>query len=234
MRTVTWKRVPVAVLAALIMITPFTADAAIGGAVEKATKRAATKNAERAAHRAQPTPRDRAVPVGKDTIVRQWSAPFCKPGDGCPLPNGVGTTFVGGSYIETKVGAPTRLYRVHDGDSKRLGETYSYWSRDPSTGTKAVLDKGLDVAKKGNRATKRVEIEVPPGTKLFEGRTEWIDSRITPREQLQRDFLRLPGGGNQVVLRRGDMPRDRDGQPHIPESWMRSTIDLTSPTGPSK
>ncbi|MGQ0700466.1 MAG: hypothetical protein ACT4PZ_19780 [Panacagrimonas sp.] len=184
-------------LAALAFLTG--AEAQVLGAAERAASRAAKQAAERQAAAAT----QRAANNAADRVVRRWSNPQCKAQARCPLPDEFGKTFVGGSYDEVVLSKPTRLYRVHADDKAALGNSdklHSYWSRSESRGTQATIEKGIDVARTGNTAHKQVVIELPAGTRIYEGRVApnlgrtQVDRRGAPGIGTQ------VGGGNQVVL----------------------------------
>jgi RHS repeat-associated protein len=103
------------------------------------------------------------------------------------LPEKVAQTFRGGSYTETILSQPTVLYRAYGGTSGQLGP---FWTRTPPSGQ---LQARMDLALRpewGNTATKVVKIEVPAGTKIYEGFAEAQGS--------------LVGGGSQVVIPKVD------------------------------
>lgn len=106
-----------------------------------------------------------------------------------PLPDVVAKTFKAGSYTGKVLTEPTVLYRVYGGDSGQLG---SYWSRTEPIGP---LQSKMDLAlPPGNTAEAVVKIEVPAGTKIFEGTAE-------------ASFGYL-GGGSQVYIN------------NVSESWI--------------
>jgi acetylornithine deacetylase/succinyl-diaminopimelate desuccinylase-like protein len=109
-----------------------------------------------------------------------------------PLGEDIAKTFRGASYTEHVTEEATTLYRAYGGDA---GELSSYWSRTPPSGPlQAKMDSALK-AEWGNTATSVSKIEVPRGTRVFEGST-------APQGHLM-------GGGNQVVI------------PHVPREWLR-------------
>jgi hypothetical protein len=107
-----------------------------------------------------------------------------KPG---PLPEKIAQTFRGGSYTASTVSEPITLYRVYGGKAGQLGP---YWTRTRPSGP---LQARIDLALRpewGNTATQVVKIEVPAGTKIYEGFVEAQGG--------------LVGGGSQVVIPKVD------------------------------
>ncbi|MDD0989713.1 hypothetical protein M5G11_04115, partial [Pseudomonas sp. TNT2022 ID681] len=83
-----------------------------------------------------------------------------------PLPKGIADTFRSGTYSEVVTQQPTTLYRVYGGTAQELG---GYWtSTKPAGPVQSIIDSALK-PEWGNTATKVVKIEVPIGTKYFEG-----------------------------------------------------------------
>ena len=100
-----------------------------------------------------------------------------------PLPEKIANTFRSGTYDEVTTTEPTKLYRVYGGSAGEMG---AYWTRTkPSGPVQSISDCAL-LPQWGNNATSVVEIEVPIGTKFYEG-------VAAPQE-------RLVGGGNQVFF----------------------------------
>jgi len=100
-----------------------------------------------------------------------------------PLPNDIALTFRSATYREVVTTEPTTLYRVIGDNGNPAG---GYWSRTKPAGPlQSVIDSALDQSW-GNSATKVVQMEVPVGTRLFEG------SAASQRG--------LVGGGNQVYF----------------------------------
>ena len=100
-----------------------------------------------------------------------------------PLPEGISSTFRGGSYSQTTLGSDTTLYRVYGGEAAPLR---SWWSRTPPAGP---LQSQMDLAlPPENTAQNVVMIRVPTGTVIYEGAAEG-------------NFGRL-GGGSQVYIPR--------------------------------
>ena len=112
-----------------------------------------------------------------------------------PLPKGIADTFRSGTYSEIVTQHPTTLYRVYGGAAQELG---GYWTTArPAGPVQSIIDSALN-PKWGNIATKVVKIEVPAGTKYFEG-------VAAPQGG-------LVGGGNQVLF-----PKDFK----IDASWIK-------------
>ncbi|WP_037316942.1 DUF6862 domain-containing protein [Ruegeria halocynthiae] len=112
-----------------------------------------------------------------------------------PLPTDIAKTFRSATYNEVITTEPTKLYRVISDNGNPAG---GYWTRTKPEGPlQSVIDSALD-QNWGNTATRVVEMEVPAGTRLFEG-------FAAP----QRDLV---GGGNQVYF-------DRDVNPLNPD-WI--------------
>jgi hypothetical protein len=83
-----------------------------------------------------------------------------------PLSGDVASTFRGGSYSQTTLGADTTLYRVYGGNAGELG---SYWTRTPPSGPlQSTIDSALNPAW-GNTAQNVATIKVPAGTTIYEG-----------------------------------------------------------------
>ncbi|WP_152095661.1 hemagglutinin repeat-containing protein [Rhizobium dioscoreae] len=100
-----------------------------------------------------------------------------------PLPNDIALTFRSATYHEVITTQPTTLYRVIGDNGNPAG---GYWSRTKPAGPlQSVIDSALDQIW-GNSATKVVQMEVPVGTRLFEGAAA-----------SQRGLV---GGGNQVYF----------------------------------
>jgi hypothetical protein len=113
-----------------------------------------------------------------------------------PLPESIANTFRSGTYKEVITTESTTLYRVI-GDNGSV--TGGYWSRTKPQGPlQSVIDLALD-QNWGNTATRVVEMEVPVGTRIFEG-------VAAPQRG-------LTGGGNQVYF-------DKDLNP-IDEDWIK-------------
>lgn len=90
---------------------------------------------------------------------------------------------------------PTTLYRVYGGTAQELG---AYWTRTAPTGpVQSIIDSALNL-QWGNTAVNVVAIEVPAGTKLYEGAAAAQGG--------------LVGGGNQVLF-----PKDVKSDP----SWVK-------------
>lgn len=112
-----------------------------------------------------------------------------------PLPKGIADTFRSGTYSEVVTQQPTTLYRVYGGTAQELG---GYWTATKPAGpVQSIIDSALN-PQWGNTATKVVKIEVPIGTKYFEG-------VAAPQGG-------LVGGGNQVLFPKGFK---------IDTSWIR-------------
>jgi hypothetical protein len=100
-----------------------------------------------------------------------------------PLPGAIAKTFRSGTYTERVISKPTALYRVYSDSARKLGP---FWSRDPPKGPlQATIDAALD-QNWGNTATNVMKIEIPAGTRIFEG-------VAAPQRG-------LVGGGSQVYL----------------------------------
>lgn len=105
-----------------------------------------------------------------------------------PLPESIAKTFRGGSYSEVILQQETTFYRVYGGSADKIG---MFWTKVKSTG---ALQAKIDLALKtewGNTAENLVKINVPAGTKVYEGFAE-----------AQGGYL--VGGGSQVVIPRID------------------------------
>ncbi len=83
-----------------------------------------------------------------------------------PLPKKYADTFRSSTYSEVVTQKPTTLYRTYGGSAGKLG---GYWTpTKPSGPVQSIIDSALD-PKWGNIATEVVKIEVPTGTRYFEG-----------------------------------------------------------------
>ncbi|MDR7153236.1 LysM repeat protein [Sphingobium xenophagum] len=83
-----------------------------------------------------------------------------------PLGTEVAATFRAGAYTQSVTSETTTLYRVFGGKAGQLG---SYWTRTPPAGAlQSRMDLALDAAW-GNTAKNVVAIEVPAGTKIYDG-----------------------------------------------------------------
>ena len=105
-----------------------------------------------------------------------------------PLPESIAKTFRGGSYSEVILQQETTFYRVYGGSADKIG---MFWTKVKPTG---ALQAKIDLALKtewGNTAENLVKINVPAGTKVYEGFAE-----------AQGGYL--VGGGSQVVIPRID------------------------------
>jgi filamentous hemagglutinin len=108
-----------------------------------------------------------------------------------PLPNDIARTFRSGTYQEVVTAEPTTLYRVISDNGNPAG---GYWTRTrPEGPLQSVIDSALD-QNWGNTATRVVQMEVPAGTRLFEG-------VAAPQRG-------LVGGGNQIYFDRTVNPLD--------------------------
>jgi len=100
-----------------------------------------------------------------------------------PLPEKIASTFRSGTYDEVITTEPTKLYRVYGGSAGEMG---AYWTRTkPSGPVQSISDSAL-LPQWGNNATNVVEVDVPIGTKFYEG-------VAAPQGG-------LVGGGNQVFF----------------------------------
>lgn len=132
---------------------------------------------------------------GEDAGIARWGPAT---GEG-PLGSKIANTFRGGSYTERVLEEDTILYRVYSDPDKKLG---GYWTTvNPAGPQQAVNDLAL-LPEWGNRATNVVEINVPAGTRVYEG-------IAAPQGNLM-------GGGSQVFLRGQDMPGGS-----IPAGWIQ-------------
>jgi filamentous hemagglutinin len=83
------------------------------------------------------------------------------------------------------------MYRSYSDPNRKLGP---YWTRtEPAGPVQSILDSALD-PRWGNLATSVVKVEVPAGTRVFEG-------VVAPQRG-------LVGGGDQVFLK------------HVDENWV--------------
>ena len=125
-----------------------------------------------------------SVKIGEIVQVGQNWNPVHGPG---PIGLRHARSFRGASYIETIIPEKVILYRVYGENAKMLGH---YWTRTPPFG---ILQSKLDSAlltEWGNSAHKIVKIQLPKGTRIFEG-------AAAPQKTVLEN---LPGGGNQVFL----------------------------------
>ncbi|MFT4042572.1 MAG: RHS repeat-associated core domain-containing protein [Gordonia sp. (in: high G+C Gram-positive bacteria)] len=128
-------------------------------------------------------------------VIKKWG-----PHEYGPSPKNLAETFRGGSYTEKVTQRPIMLYRAYTEGKNPLG---NFWSRSVPTGPiQARIDSALN-PEWGNRATAVSKIEVPIGTRLFEG-------HVAPQEIYGGG--ELLGGGNQIVF----TPKFR-----VPTEWLR-------------
>jgi len=179
---------------AVVTLLPLIASAWVEAVAERAAQRAAIQAVERSAAKqasktAAQTASRRALTQTGDRIVNRWASSLCKPSNPCPLPAKTANTFVGGAYDEVILSNDTVLYRVYHEPKFKFGATgeASYWSRSDASGTQAVIDRAIPVSKNGNTADRLVAINVPKGTRIFEGKAQ----------ALERGPI---GGGGQVVI----------------------------------
>ncbi len=100
-----------------------------------------------------------------------------------PLPAKIANTFRSGAYYEVLTTQPTKLYRVYGGSAGEIG---AYWTRTKPLGPVQSISDSALLPQWGNNATKVVEIDVPVGTKFYEG-------VAAPQGG-------LVGGGNQIFF----------------------------------
>ena len=158
----------------LIVFQSFPADAQVSGAVERAITRRAAKEAELKAVPAAAAMGKRAVTRTQhgDYVIRRWNTSLCKAADPCPLPDDIGKRFRGGSYDQVVLAEDTILYRSYehpDGKFGSNGTPASWWKREPSVGTLAVIDNAIPSSYNGNFASHLVQIRVPKGASVYEG-----------------------------------------------------------------
>ncbi|MDT0223047.1 putative T7SS-secreted protein [Gordonia sp. AC31] len=135
------------------------------------------------------------TPCSGDETVKRYGPHV----DG-PLEKWLAETFRGGSYTERVSTSPMTLYRTYTEGGRPLGQ---FWTRtEPSGPLQARIDSALN-PEWMNQATAVTRIEVPAGTKYFEG-------AVAPQEIYAGGVLL--GGGNQIVFTPGMM---------IPNSWIR-------------
>ena len=132
--------------------------------------------------------------AGSETVKR-WG-----PHEAGPLDPTLASTFRGGSYYERVTTEPMVLYRAFTEGKFPLGR---FWSRDfPAGPIQARMDSALNPAW-GNEATAVSRIEVPAGTRYFEG-------SVAPQDVYAGGVLH--GGGNQIVFQPGF---------DVPLEWLR-------------
>lgn len=82
----------------------------------------------------------------------------------------VGEQFKGGTYKEVALSKETTLYRSYGGNATKFGKgKISWWKREPTRTTQAVIDNAIPATVNGNFASKLAYIKVPAGTKVYEG-----------------------------------------------------------------
>ena len=138
----------------------------------------------------QPTYKRLAIKSNDKVLYR------CNPTKPCHfLPKDKVDSFDGG-YNQVKIGQDTTFYRVSRDPNYTLynvkrnakaEEQFSYWKRDKSKGTQAIIDMAIPVSKNGNTAEYITAIRIPQGTIIYEGKVAKQGG--------------LVGGGNQVVLK---------------------------------
>ncbi|KSU60127.1 type IV secretion protein Rhs [Gordonia sp. SGD-V-85] len=125
-----------------------------------------------------------------------------------PLPPDTVQTFRGGVYTEKITTEPLILHRAHTAGKSRVG---GFWSRDmPQGPMQTQMDSALN-PKWGNQANAVSSIEVPVGTRFFEGSVELQELGSTGTHIPSGGGVLL-GGGNQIVF----APRF-----HVPEAWLQ-------------
>ncbi|WP_184415250.1 two-partner secretion domain-containing protein [Rhodocyclus tenuis] len=108
-----------------------------------------------------------------------WN-PLTGPG---PLGAKIASTFRSSTYTEAVTSEATTLYRVYGGSAGELG---AYWTRTAPTGpVQSIIDSALNPAW-GNNALNVARINVPVGTRIFEG--------------IAAPQGGLVGGGNQIFI----------------------------------
>lgn len=122
---------------------------------------------------------DRVGDLGPSGIVTNNYGPL---NEG-PLSIDIVQTFRSGTYNEVVTSEPTALYRVISDNGNAIG---GFWTRTKPQGPlQSVIDSALD-QNWDNSATRVIKMDVPAGTKLFEG-------YAAPQNG-------LAGGGNQVYF----------------------------------
>ncbi len=100
-----------------------------------------------------------------------------------PLAEATAVNFRSATYVEKVATSPIELYRVYGGAAKELG---NYWTPIAPRGyLQSIFDSAL-LPEWGNTAKNIVKIEIPKGTKYYEG-------IVAPQKY-------LTGGGIQVVF----------------------------------
>ena len=155
----------IVVYSALWQVT--AAEAQVSGAIERSiARRATTKEAERAAILGEAKVRTASRTERGDYLIGRWNNALCKAANPCPLPEHVGRTFKGGTYEEVVLAEDTMLYRSYADPEKKFG---AWWKREPSMGTRAVIDNAIPTSEEGNVASRLTRIRVPKGTTVYEG-----------------------------------------------------------------
>ena len=130
-----------------------------------------------------------------DEVVERWG-PHREDG---PLRREHAETFRSASYTEKVTTEPTTLYRTYTEGKSPLGR---FWTRtEPKGPVQAKIDSALNPAW-GNEATAVSKIEVPAGTRIFEG-------AVAP-QNINGGMGNLIGGGNQIMFAE-----------RVPSAWLR-------------
>ncbi|MBW4497784.1 MAG: S8 family serine peptidase [Oscillatoria princeps RMCB-10] len=118
-----------------------------------------------------------------------------------PLPFTVRNSFRSGTYTAKTLEQPLTLYRVIPEGGNPTG---SYWTRvKPQGNQQTIMDSALLPEWYTTPPTKVFKIEVPAGTRIYEGVVAPQTSGKAPHT--------LPGGGNQVYI------------PEINASWLKES-----------
>lgn len=112
------------------------------------------------------------------------------------LGNGtIADTFRSSSYFEIISDSPITLYRTYESDLSEMGR---FWSRTAPTGPlQTTIDLAID-PNWGSNASKWIQIEIPAGTKVYEGIAAEMPL-LRGKEKVQTG--QLLGGGQQVYIR---------------------------------
>jgi len=102
-----------------------------------------------------------------------------------PLPAAIASTFRSGSYAATTLSEATTFYRAYGGTAGQVGQ---FWTRTAPAGPlQSTIDLALN-PQWGNTAAQVVRIQVPAGTRIFEGAAAAQGG--------------LVGGGSQIFIPR--------------------------------
>jgi len=107
----------------------------------------------------------------------------------------VASTFRSGTYSQIVTDQPVTLYRVYGGKSGPKG---TYWTTvKPKGPAQTKFDSAL-LSEWGNNANKVIKIEIPAGTRIFQG-------KAAAQTGVKKQFENVIGGGDQIYIPKKDL-----------------------------